>query len=261
MLATGRYASFVPAFIESAREHVSDLHRVFALGEDPDVGRVSPLIEWLPWGHLPWPYPTLLRYHAITAHRGRLEAVDHLVYMDVDMRIEQRCDFSQVDGLFAVEHPGFVGADPGDLPYERRAASKTYCSPTESSQYFCGGVQGGTSRAYLDACLQMSRWIDADLANGLVPVWHDESAWNRWCSEHSPELILPHTYCWPETKVGATPIIVALDKNHGYFRATSTWQAAVARVRPHVALVRRFVERSARRVLRRLSISLTRRRT
>jgi len=247
VIATGRYTSFVPAFTDNARRYVNDLTRIFVLSENPEIGRAAPDVEWLPWGHLPWPYPTLLRYHAMVAYRQRLETVDRLVYMDVDMRIEQACDFSTIDGIFAVRHPGYLDARPAGLPFERRPESQLYWQPTASSTYLCGAVQGGAATAYLDASRQMSVWIDADLANGLIPVWHDESAWNRWCAEHTPDLVLPHTYCWPQWKTGDTPIIVALDKNHAYFRAASARQAMIARVRPCASATRRLLRRAVRK--------------
>ena len=39
--------------------------------------------------------------------------------------------------------------------------------------------------------------IDADAAAGIVPRWHDESAWNRYLIDHPPTLTLGCDYCRP----------------------------------------------------------------
>ncbi len=217
VIATGRYDRFVPALVEGARKHVVGLAGVYVLADRPVR---LPHTTWLPWGHLPWPYPTLMRYRALAAYREELADVDVLVYVDVDMRFEREVDFTDLQGLIAVRHPGFVRTAVEHFPYERRHESRASIPLGQGLQYFAGGVQGGRATAYLDACAQMCEWVQQDLDKDVVPVWHDESVWNRYCMEHPPAAVLPETYCSPEHERRGDAYIIALDKNHDELRET-----------------------------------------
>ena len=217
VIATGRYDRFIPDLVDGARTHVVGLANVFVLSDRPvrHAGTV-----WLPWGHLPWPYPTLLRYRAIAAYESVLKSTDVLVYVDVDMRFERRIDWRQCEGLLAVLHPGFVEKDEAAFPYERRVQSRAAIPSGAGKAYYAGGVQGGRAETYLEATRVMASWVQADLENDLVPVWHDESVWNRFCLEQPPEMVLPPTFCSPEHEGRSGAYITALDKNHDELRQT-----------------------------------------
>lgn len=249
VIATGRYQEFVPALVAGAKLHVLGLERIYVMSDatpDPDE-----MVTWLPWGHMPWPYPTLLRYRAMTAYRDVLRDSEVLVYLDVDMRIQRNIELPPMEGTFAVRHPGYVAVGPDELPYERRVESTSCISLGKGTSYFAGGVQGGHGVAYLEACATIAGWIQADLSNGVVPLWHDESAWNRYCVMHEPEFVLPHTYCSPEYHEQADAFIVALDKDHDRLRETPL-SARLARTWQRT---RSTIIRTARRTVGRLRSS------
>lgn len=216
-MATGRYAGFVPALVDSARRHVQGLGGVCLLSEAPVTVPGSEM-TWLPWGHFAWPYPTLLRYRAMSAYSRTLLAYDVVFFIDVDMLFVGSVDLTAVSGHFAVAHPGYVDVEPDDLPYERRSESAAFVPVGEGTQYFCGGVQGGSSEAYVAAVSAMADRVDADLAHDLVPVWHDESVWNRWCLDNPPCQVFSSDYCTPEGARSPRSRIVALRKGHDHFR-------------------------------------------
>jgi histo-blood group ABO system transferase len=246
VVATGLYIEFVAALVAGAKNHVLGLERIFILSDaapHPDE-----MVTWLPWGHMPWPYPALLCYRAMTAYRDILGSAEVLLYMDVDMRFQRNIQLPPLEGTFAVQHPGFVEARPGKLPYERRAES-TSCIPRgEGTSYFAGAVQGGHGKAYLTACATIAGWIQADLENGVVPLWHDESAWNRYCLMHPPELVLPHSYCSPEYSEQADAFIVALDKDHDRLRESPLATRLARRCRRARSTTIRVARRALKRV-------------
>jgi histo-blood group ABO system transferase len=216
VVATGLYVEFLPSLLASARQHVKGLHRVFVLSErDPELG--DP-VTWLPWGHIAWPYPTLLRYRAFCAYRDVLEAEDVLLYVDVDMRFEREIDLRGIAGTIAVQHPGYTSSNSEGLPYERRPESQCSIPLGEGEQYYAGGVQGGRADSYLAACAKMAHWVQHDLSMGIIPKWHDESAWNKHCYVNPPALILSSLYCSPEYNHDPEASIVALDKDHDRLR-------------------------------------------
>ena len=245
VVATGLYGRFLPDLISSATKHVTGLHRVFVLSDERPPS--DDFATWLPWGHLPWPYPTLLRYRAISAYADTLRDSDVLVYVDVDMLFTGEVDLREPNGLISVIHPGFEKAAPADFPFERREASRVSVRPGQGANYFAGGVQGGTTEAYLEACAAMAGWVQEDLDRDVIPVWHDESVWNRWCIDHPPSFVLDSVYCTPEGQRDARTRIVALDKNHDVLRQTP----ALTVWRRRLDMVRRKARSRSVRVLRR----------
>jgi len=220
-MATGRYISFLPPLIESAVKHVEGLEQIFVLSDSkPDFSNSN--VQWLPWGHFAWPFPTLLRYRAMTAYSHILKAVDVLLYVDVDMLFTGSTDVRRCQDIFAVHHPGYVSAGGGALPFEKKKKSSFRVVANEKSRYFCGGVQGGRSAVYLQACAELAELIEVDLGNDIVPIWHDESAWNWWCHQHAPSLELSDDYCTPDSRDISQARIVALTKDHSYYRLSET---------------------------------------
>lgn len=233
VVATGRYRQFVPQVLASASRHVQGLDRIFVFSDQrPDTDENT--VVWLPWGHTAWPLPTLLRYRAFSSYREVLESVDVLLYADVDMTFLADVDLGDVRGLLGVRHPGYVGRPAVELPYERRMESSCHVPEDLGGTYFCGGVQGGVAKQYLDACSEMASWIQADLDRFVTPIWHDESAWNRYCALNPPGTVWGPEYCSPEHELNPRARIIALDKDHDVVRETPWLQRRAARVR-HVA--------------------------
>ena len=61
------------------------------------------------------------------------------------------------------------------------------------ADYVSGGLNGGTSAAFLAMCKELDRRTEQDIRNGVVPLWHDESQLNRYAAEHpgSYRLLTP----------------------------------------------------------------------
>lgn len=246
ILATGRYGRFVAPLVESARRHLVGLETVFVLGDaPPDV--TADDVRWLPWGHTPWPYASLLRYRALLAYADVIDRNDTIVHTDVDMRFVARAEFP-VQGLFAVTHPGYADSPRDAFPYESNHRSQAFVAPPEGSVYVAGGVQGGDSRAYLDACADMAAMIQMDLDNGIVPTWHDESIWNRYCIDNASVTVLPTDFCTPEYAMTPSAVIIALDKPHASLRQLS-WRV---QLREHGRRLLRRTMQPARPIVRRL---------
>lgn len=235
VIATGRYLSFLPALAESARKHVTGLRRIYVLSEQRPS--LDPLITWLPWGHTGWPFPTLLRYRAMTAYADVLRVNEVVVYVDVDMRFVAEFDVSRVSGLFAVRHPGFLNAEIETLPYERNPESRACVAAGTGRVYFAGGVQGGSANVYLSACREMASMIQSDLDRDVIPVWHDESVWNAQLIVTPPQLDLSADYCTPEGQESSATVLVALNKDHDHFREVPRTE----RLRAKVKFVRKRV--------------------
>ena len=215
-LATGRYSHFVPQLVESVEEHLPNAE-VFVLSDSCPQSSIGSRVTWLPWGHTQWPFSTLIRHRAIAAYSDLFSEFESLIHLDVDMRFVAPAMFPK-NGIFAVEHPGYVGMEPASLPYERRPESCAAMSFEEGTMYFAGGLQGGETSAYLDACRILSRWMTEDLRQGIIPKWHDESLWNRFCYLRPPDNVLSADYCQPEKDRSVNSVVLALDKEHAFYR-------------------------------------------
>lgn len=244
-MATGRYVEFIPELVSSAREHLAGLGPVFVLTDAATIDGVDDVCI-LPWEKLDWPLPTLLRYRAFCQYAKALAEVDVLLYTDADMLFVGPVDVRDATELIAVRHPGYVDTVASELPYERRAVSTAFVPHGQGDAYFCGGVQGGRSTAYLAAANVIDRAIAEDQAKGVTAVWHDESQWNRYLLDHPAEIQLSADYCTPDVQRTEASRILAITKNHSYFREYSKLQRSVNAVR-HLQTV---AMRRARRVWR-----------
>jgi hypothetical protein len=151
---------------------------------------------------------------------------DYLFYSDVDMRF---CDTVNTEVLvrvlLGVKHPGFFRtANPRGTP-ETNKASKAYIPSDTHFEYICGGFQGGVTKWYLKAMHSLRSAIDTDGINDIIPIYHDESMWNKFMTlNKSLFTFLDSDYCYPESwgnapnLRGLTPKLLALDKNHAEMR-------------------------------------------
>lgn len=170
-----------------------------------------------------WPYPTLYRYKIFTSRK--YPECDYLYYFDVDVAIADTLGDDIFGNIVAVAHCGFYTNGGGS--WETRKESETYVPPEKRKKYFAGGFQGGRMTSYYAAMLIMKDMIDTDERNGIIPIWHDESAWNCYLSNLVGFTELPPSYCLVEPiplrrSWGVDqfePKIVALAKDHKAMRS------------------------------------------
>src|SRR5208282_4251470 len=175
---------------------------------------------------LGFPGETLNRYNTVVEFYNVLLKYKHIYYVDVDMVFVDHVDptLSEVDGLVATLHPGFVGTE--GTP-ERRKASRAYIEPGSDNNYYCGGFNGGSTLAYLNMAHELNEDIKIDTENGITAIWHDESFLNRYLFDHPPALTLSPSYCYVEGSDSPRHrILVALSK--GWCRVCG------AATKPHV---------------------------
>lgn len=217
LVATGRYQEFVPDAVAGAWARIENLDAIYLLSDQPQGHIAGASI--LPWGRFDWPFSTLLRYRAMTNYAEVLATHELLLHLDVDMRVVRPIRVPPTNGLLATLHPSYATAGREAFTYETNPASSFCVSDAEGEHYFCGAVQGGAAGAYLAAASELADRIESELSAGRIPLWHDESAWNRYCIDHPPEVIWSADYCVPEGEEDHNTRIVALNKDHEYFRS------------------------------------------
>jgi histo-blood group ABO system transferase len=225
IIATGeRYHRFIEPLLESARRYFVPHDSVlWTDSADSKSWSATQVITKKPLG---FPGETLNRYSTIISAYNILLNYKHLYYVDVDMLFVDHVDptLSEVDGLVATLHPGFVGTE--GTP-ERRKESRAYIEPGSDNHYFCGGFNGGSTMAYLNMAAELAVDIEVDRENGITAIWHDESHLNRYLFDHPPALILNPSYCYVEgSESPRHRILIALSK--GWCRTCG------AATKPHV---------------------------
>lgn len=225
LIATGpRYWDFAENLIKSAKKFFVP-HDVILFTDRQERFDVRHQITIPSAGY---PAATLNRYHTFLDRKNLLDTYDSLWYSDVDMRFVApvvEADISS-SGITATLHPGFVverlnpRVSTCGTP-ERRPTSACYIPRSEKNSYYCGGFNGGTSSSFLNMAEQCKSMIDADAAKGIVPVWNDESAINRFLWTNPPTRVLTPSFCYPESYKGQygwvpeqfPPVLLALDKD------------------------------------------------
>lgn len=144
-----------------------------------------------------WPDATMLRPQVLAQH---FPDSDFVFLCDADMLFAGHVGNEILRyGIIATVHPGYVGMHTEMLPYERRVESYCCVDYGKGDRYYAGGFWGGSALAVQYACEAITIMIRQDTRNGIVPVWHDESALNCFLAfTKTPKIALSPSYCYPD---------------------------------------------------------------
>lgn len=222
IIATNKYIEFVQPLVDSLDKYFLIDHKLTVNVFSDSKGikgteRVSVIEHTIP--AYKFPEATLLRYHIMTSITYD---TDYIFYLDADMLINDFVGDEILGDLVAVRHPGYFH---GGGSWEDNHKSEACVS--NRTKYFAGGFQGGDSFSYLTAMRFMRVLIDNDKKNGITPIWHDESVWNKYLLDYVGKWHeLNPSYCMPEawpkrvySKVHELPAkILAREKDFNYYR-------------------------------------------
>lgn len=232
IIATGRYDKFVPGLIASADNYFmkdSTCQVTYYLFTDKEhkIKTNRDLVQ-LYIEHKKFPFASMDRFKNFTKYSETFNGQDYLYYIDVDCLFVDHVSKEILGDLVGVRHCGFFNR-PG--PYENNPDSIFYVkdsSPKKYKYYFGGGFSGGRKQNYLALAKDCSDKIEYDVARGIIPLWHDETAINKYFLDHEPTVILNPSYHYPQANeayykegwapYSFSPKILLLDKNHGEIR-------------------------------------------
>jgi glycosyltransferase involved in cell wall biosynthesis/SAM-dependent methyltransferase len=229
LIATGKYDQFLQGMIASADKYfLNDFDVVYYIFTDSacEIQSKRPVVK-IPIEHRPFPHASMDRYKHFTQNVDKFSQEDYLYYVDVDCLFVDEIKGENIFGdLVGVRHCGFLG---GGAPFESNPKSMAYVEPNKQKFYYGGGFQGGKGEKYLEAAKWCYEAIEKDQANGIIPIWHDESSWNKYLSEHPPNINLSPSYHYPQNDIERykakwrphdfQPKIILLNKNHGDIRS------------------------------------------
>lgn len=216
VVATGKYISFVPPLLESARKYFCTNHKVtyfiFTDGQLPAQDDVVVIYQ----KRLGWPHDTMMRFGMYDGAREHLEKMDYIFATDADMLFVDTVGDEILSDRVATQHPGFVGKRG---TYETRSISTAYIAPHEGEHYFAGGFYGGSAVEFLKMVRTCLDNVKKDLEKNFIAIWHDESHLNRYFVDHKPTKILTPSYCYVENwNLPYKKRLMALVKKHEDFR-------------------------------------------
>lgn len=209
-ICTGKYTVFWPDFYRTFREKfLPESDKTFFVFTDaPSVeGDGAPDVHRIYQKALDWPYSSLLRFKMFAGQAAALEKMDYLFFANANLVCREtvtEAEFLPRPGrgerLLVVQQPGFWDKKPIFYTYDRNPKCRAYIPYNCGRDYVSGGLNGGTAAAFLAMSRELDRRTDADLADGQMALWHDESHLNRYIAEQDPASyrLLTPAYWYPE---------------------------------------------------------------
>lgn len=170
-------------------------------------------VNIIPTESVPWPSPTLLRYHLFLQQEEKLKNYDYIFYCDVDMKFVNIVGDEVLGaGLTAAPHPGYAVRKEYYPPYEPNELSASYIprpgrvvneegKKRFRPEYYAGGFQGGKASLFIEAMKKCKELIEADQRIGYTPIWNDETVWNKYLSTNPPSVMLTPSYIYPDSLI------------------------------------------------------------
>lgn len=170
-------------------------------------------IQVFPTDPIEWPFPTLLRYNLFLQQEEKLKEYDYIFYCDIDMRfVNVVGDEILGDGLTAAQHPMYALRKEYFPPYEPNPDSQAYIprpgrvvvennKPRFIPLYYAGGFQGGKADKWIEAMKEMRKMTDKDLTRNYIPIWNDESVFNKYLFLNPPSTVLTPSYIYPDSLI------------------------------------------------------------
>jgi len=223
VIATGKYDKFIQDLITSADNNFmnNDYDVSYFVFTDSNINIISSRhIEKIHIDHRPFPHASMDRFKHFTNHADKLAQKDYLYYVDVDCKFVDKIKEEILGDLVGVRHCGYYKSSG---PAETNQRSQMY-DIRGYKPYYGGGFSGGKSGNYLQLAKWCSDAIDADIANNIIPIWHDETAINKYFLDHPPTISLSPSYHYPQGQIQRyqrmwqpetfNAKILLLDKNH-----------------------------------------------
>lgn len=219
-ICTGKYNQFFKGFYESCEMNfLPDSNKEYFVWTDDDS-----LADGRKNVHLyhkeceGFPADSLFRFEMFLQAKGELMLYDYIYFFNANAEFRKPVGEEILPdetglamgiwrGIREHQHPMFY-------PYERNRKSLAYVVPYKSPYiYFMGGLNGGTSKAYLDMVNTLAVNIRDDYKRGIIAKFHDESHINAYMRNHLCK-ILSAELNMPEESVTSEAKMVFREKTH-----------------------------------------------
>lgn len=198
IIATNAYTKYIQDLITSLDKYflVNNKKRYYIFSDQEIEIKSNNYFKFLKIEHQKFPYPTLYRFEFFSRYIDLIKG-DQLIYMDVDSVVKLPIGTEVLTERTVVQHCGFVDKVGS---FEENEKSYCYVSPEERINYYGGGFYSLCREEFIKLMLECKLMIENDVSNGIIPVWHDESALNKYMAKNKPTRILSPSYHWPENR-------------------------------------------------------------
>ena len=223
-IATGKYIVFWKDFFTSSEKFFipgsTKEYFVFTDATEFEFSN-NPQVHTISHQKLGWPYDTLLRFQVFLKAKEQLVNCDYIFFFNANMQFVQTITAAEFlpdgktdDGLVATLHPRFFNKPREKFTYEdQQTTSLAYVDKSKGKNYFMGGLNGGTCKAYMKLIEELDKNIQLDLEKNVIARWHDESHLNHYMIDKNPKILSP-AYGYPQGKdLPFKPKIIIRDKN------------------------------------------------
>lgn len=203
-ICTGKYTIFFQDFYNSCENHfLKGYDKKYFVFTDGEIIESDNIVR-IQQSKLGWPYDTMMRFKMFNTIKDKLDG-DFTFFFNANMKFlqdigEEALPNDENNGLMGVTHPGYFNVSKNQYPYERRFDSKFYIPYDSGNVYYQGCFNGGKTDDFMNMSSILESRIDQDLGNGIVPLWHDESALNWYYKDKNP-LTLDISYAYPESEL------------------------------------------------------------
>jgi hypothetical protein len=202
IICTGKYNVFFKDLYESSEKFFLKNHKKTYYTFTDSVTFENENIIKIHQESLGWPNNTLKRFEMFNKISDKLIKEDYIFFLNVNMMFvddvgDEVLPKYENGFLMGVNHPGYFNSPKESFTYERRPESVFYIPINEGNYYYQGCFNGGSSEEFLKMSKILDDMINVDLSNGIIPVWHDESALNWYYLNKTP-LLMESSYAYPE---------------------------------------------------------------
>ena len=184
-IGTAKYKQFFDGYYEGITKNFlpNKQKAIFAFTDDPaDIVFNKPNVITKKIEHLKWPFITLYRFKFMRSIKQDLQKFDNIFFIDADLWATNPISEDELSldkELIGVQHPGFVSRI-GTFETDTRSKANIFDGKYDVKQYRQGCFWGGRSKDVLDMVDTIDDWVEEDLQNKIVAVWHDESHLNKY---------------------------------------------------------------------------------
>lgn len=203
-ICTGRYNQFFEGFYDSCENYFlySVPKTYFVWTDDKHLGNNLNNVITYHKECAGFPADSLFRFDMFLQAEDELKKFDYIYFFNANAEVKRPVGkeiLPDKSGLAMGTWPGKrEHQHPMFFPYERNRKSLAYIAPYgKNYTYFMGGLNGGTSTAYLEMIRTLSSNIRDDYNRGIIASVHDESHINAYLRSHDCKK-LGREFCLPE---------------------------------------------------------------
>lgn len=187
---TNKYNIFFDTFYKSSKQNFfPSAERKWFVFSDQDVHSFESDIETIQIKHEEWPFCTLKRFEYFLKIEKQLLEFDYVFFFNANSEFINKVDGNDFGigsnkELIAYKHIKIYkqpcNKQTGIISKMTEQNIKSNAYINDNYIYCCSCINGGKPKEFLTMCKIINNWMYEDLKNNIIPIWHDESYFNKY---------------------------------------------------------------------------------